>query len=51
MVMDESVHTVTTLPTERQSGCPFDPPAELIDARFYTAPSAATPTPAGNPAG
>lgn len=35
MVMDESVHTVTTLPTERQSGCPFDPPAELIDARRH----------------
>ncbi|WP_327265724.1 cytochrome P450 [Streptomyces sp. NBC_01232] len=33
--MDESVHTVTTLPTERQSGCPFDPPAELIDARRH----------------
>lgn len=35
MVMDESVHTVTTLPTERPSGCPFDPPAELIDARRH----------------
>lgn len=35
MVMDESVHTVTTLPTERRSGCPFDPPAELIDARLH----------------
>lgn len=35
MVMDESVHTVTALPTERQSGCPFDPPAELIDARRH----------------
>ncbi|WP_405443147.1 cytochrome P450 [Streptomyces avidinii] len=33
--MDESVHTVTALPTERQSGCPFDPPAELIDARRH----------------
>ncbi|MFF4425608.1 cytochrome P450 [Streptomyces sp. NPDC001549] len=33
--MDESVHTVTTLPTERQSGCPFNPPAELIDARRH----------------
>ncbi|WP_225804612.1 cytochrome P450 [Streptomyces sp. NK15101] len=31
--MSESVHTVTTLPTERPSGCPFDPPAELTDAR------------------
>ncbi|APY84795.1 cytochrome P450 [Streptomyces alfalfae] len=31
--MSESVHTVTALPTERRSGCPFDPPAELLDAR------------------
>ncbi|MFC6063312.1 cytochrome P450 [Streptomyces ochraceiscleroticus] len=33
--MGESVHTVTTLPTARQSGCPFDPPAELTDARRH----------------
>ncbi|MCX5126948.1 cytochrome P450 [Streptomyces sp. NBC_00347] len=33
--MDESLHTVTTLPTERQPGCPFDPPAELIEARRH----------------
>ncbi|MFD0268194.1 cytochrome P450 [Streptomyces sp. NPDC127106] len=33
--MSESLHTVTTLPTERQTGCPFDPPAELIDARGH----------------
>ncbi|MGW8763621.1 cytochrome P450 [Streptomyces sp. NPDC055815] len=33
--MTESVHTVSTLPTERPSGCPFDPPAELIDARKH----------------
>ncbi|MFB7468614.1 cytochrome P450 [Streptomyces sp. NPDC056224] len=33
--MDESLHTVTTLPTERRPGCPFDPPAELIDARRH----------------
>ncbi|HYH30538.1 MAG TPA: cytochrome P450, partial [Pseudonocardia sp.] len=26
-------HTITTLPTERRPGCPFDPPAELVDAR------------------
>ncbi|THC51839.1 cytochrome P450 [Streptomyces sp. A1499] len=31
--MRKSVHTVTALPTERRSGCPFDPPAELLDAR------------------
>jgi cytochrome P450 len=35
MAMTESVHTVTTLPTERRPGCPFDPPAELIDARRH----------------
>ncbi|MEU4233963.1 cytochrome P450 [Nonomuraea sp. NPDC026600] len=28
-------HTVTTLPTARQPGCPFDPPKELIDAREH----------------
>ncbi|NXY93048.1 cytochrome P450 [Streptomyces sp. BR123] len=33
--MSEPLHTVTTLPTERQTGCPFDPPAELIDARGH----------------
>ncbi|MFD1931463.1 MULTISPECIES: cytochrome P450 [Nonomuraea] len=33
--MGESLHTVTTLPTARQPGCPFDPPAELIDARRH----------------
>ncbi|UQX03965.1 cytochrome P450 [Streptomyces sp. RerS4] len=33
--MSKSLHTVTTLPTARQSGCPFDPPAELIDARRH----------------
>ncbi|MEV0614591.1 cytochrome P450 [Nonomuraea sp. NPDC050404] len=31
--MDESLQTFTTLPTERQPGCPFDPPKELIEAR------------------
>ncbi|MFH9425581.1 cytochrome P450 [Streptomyces sp. NPDC017529] len=33
--MGESLHTVTTLPTTRRPGCPFDPPAELIDARRH----------------
>ncbi|MFF4799288.1 cytochrome P450 [Streptomyces sp. NPDC001351] len=33
--MSESLHTVTTLPTTRRSGCPFDPPAELLDARRH----------------
>ena len=31
--MAESLHLVTTLPTARQPDRPFDPPAELIDAR------------------
>ncbi|RCG28693.1 cytochrome P450 [Sphaerisporangium album] len=28
-------HTVTTLPTARQPGCPFDPPKELVQAREH----------------
>jgi cytochrome P450 len=35
MAMGESLHTVTTLPTARRTGCPFDPPTELIDARRH----------------
>ncbi|MEE1768581.1 cytochrome P450 [Streptomyces sp. JV185] len=34
--MGESLHTVPTLPTARPSGCPFDPPAELVDARRHS---------------
>ncbi|MEU8773538.1 cytochrome P450 [Streptomyces sp. NPDC048606] len=33
--MSDSVHTVTAMPTERRSGCPFDPPSELTDARSH----------------
>ncbi|HLL33678.1 MAG TPA: cytochrome P450 [Streptomyces sp.] len=33
--MSETLHTVRTLPTARRAGCPFDPPAELIDARRH----------------
>lgn len=33
--MGDSLHTVTTLPTTRRPGCPFDPPTELIDARSH----------------
>ncbi|GAA3052547.1 cytochrome P450 [Pseudonocardia yunnanensis] len=33
--MSKSLHTVTTLPAARQSGCPFDPPTELIDAHRH----------------
>ncbi|MER7212082.1 cytochrome P450 [Streptosporangium sp. NPDC000239] len=31
--MSESPHTAMTMPTARQSGCPFDPPKELTEAR------------------
>ncbi|GII53464.1 cytochrome P450 [Planotetraspora thailandica] len=40
-------HTVTTLPTARQSGCPFDPPAELIEARRHS-PISRFPFPDGH---
>ena len=50
MAMGESLHTVTTLPTARQPGCPFDPPAELIDARRH-GPISRYTFPGGNPAG
>ena len=33
--MSESLHTVPTMPTARRPGCPFDPPAELLDARGH----------------
>lgn len=33
--MSESLHTINSLPTARQPGCPFDPPAELIEARRH----------------
>ncbi|MFE0592931.1 cytochrome P450 [Micromonospora echinospora] len=33
--MGGSLHTVTALPTARRPGCPFDPPAELVDARRH----------------
>ncbi|MEN3533878.1 cytochrome P450 [Microbispora sp. ZYX-F-249] len=33
--MAESLHTVTTMPTARRPGCPFDPPEELIQAREH----------------
>ncbi len=31
--MSATPHTLAPLPTERTSGCPFDPPKELLDAR------------------
>ncbi|GAA0284751.1 cytochrome P450 [Streptomyces polychromogenes] len=33
--MSESLHTVEAMPTERRAGCPFDPPAELSEARRH----------------
>ncbi|MEV0279116.1 cytochrome P450 [Streptomyces sp. NPDC050610] len=33
--MSASPHTVTTMPAARRPGCPFDPPAELTDARQH----------------
>ncbi|GII77931.1 cytochrome P450 [Sphaerisporangium rufum] len=33
--MPESVYTVTTMPAARRPGCPFDPPAELLEAREH----------------
>ncbi|MGW6417281.1 cytochrome P450 [Streptomyces sp. NPDC055055] len=46
--MSDSLHTVTALPTERRAGCPFDPPAELIDARRH-GPLSAYTHPGGKP--
>ncbi|GIH79665.1 cytochrome P450 [Planobispora longispora] len=40
-------HTVTTLPTARQSGCPFDPPKELVQAREHS-PISRFPFPDGH---
>ncbi|MFD1938574.1 cytochrome P450 [Nonomuraea mangrovi] len=45
--MTESLHTVTTMPTARQSGCPFDPPKELIEAREHS-PISRFPFPDGH---
>lgn len=45
--MSESLHTVTTMPAARRPGCPFDPPAELIDARRHS-PISRYPFPDGH---
>ncbi|WP_113699475.1 cytochrome P450 [Nonomuraea lactucae] len=45
--MAESLHTVTTMPTARQPGCPFDPPKELIEAREH-GPISRFPFPGGH---
>ncbi|GHG09723.1 cytochrome P450 [Streptomyces filamentosus] len=33
--MSASLHTVPSLPAERRPGCPFDPPAELLEAQQH----------------
>ncbi|MGV9776356.1 cytochrome P450 [Streptosporangium sp. NPDC003464] len=45
--MNDFVHTLTAMPTARQSGCPFDPPKELIDAREH-GPISRFPFPSGH---
>ncbi|MGW0801531.1 cytochrome P450 [Nonomuraea sp. NPDC002799] len=41
------VYTVETMPTARQSGCPFDPPKELTEAREH-GPISRFPFPGGH---
>ncbi|MFI6504215.1 cytochrome P450 [Nonomuraea typhae] len=45
--MSESLHTLAALPTERQPGCPFDPPKELLEAREH-GPISRFPFPGGH---
>ncbi|NUW43373.1 cytochrome P450 [Nonomuraea rhodomycinica] len=45
--MNDSVHTLTAMPTARQAGCPFDPPKELIEAREH-GPISRFPFPSGH---
>ncbi|MFE9366391.1 cytochrome P450 [Streptomyces sp. NPDC006978] len=33
--MGDPLHKLSTLPTARRPGCPFDPPAELLEARRH----------------
>ncbi|MBD0671375.1 cytochrome P450 [Streptomyces sp. CBMA156] len=46
--MSESPHTLAAMPTTRRAGCPFDPPAELTDARRH-APMSRFTFPGGEP--
>ncbi|MEU0669809.1 cytochrome P450 [Streptomyces lavendulocolor] len=46
--MSEPPHTVTALPAQRRPGCPFDPPAELTEARRH-APISRCTHPGGKP--
>ncbi|OEU99004.1 cytochrome [Streptomyces qinglanensis] len=45
--MDDPLHTVSTLPAARRPGCPFDPPAELLEARRH-GPLSSYPFPDGH---
>lgn len=45
--MSDSPHTVTTMPSARRPGCPFDPPKELIEAREH-GPISRLPFPDGH---
>ncbi|MGC5012051.1 cytochrome P450 [Streptosporangium sp. DT93] len=45
--MGESLHTVATMPAARRPGCPFDPPAELVEAREH-GPISRLPFPDGH---
>lgn len=45
--MSQSLHTVTTMPTARRPGCPFDPPHELVQAREH-GPISRLPFPDGH---
>ncbi|GAA2395929.1 cytochrome P450 [Nonomuraea africana] len=45
--MNDFVHTLTAMPTARQSGCPFDPPKELIETREH-GPISRFPFPSGH---
>ncbi|MFJ6617746.1 cytochrome P450 [Kitasatospora sp. NPDC091335] len=46
--MSESPHTLAAMPTTRRADCPFDPPAELTDARRH-APMSRFTFPGGEP--
>ncbi|AFU05916.1 cytochrome P450 [Nocardia brasiliensis] len=35
MAMTESLYSVTTMPSQRRPGCPFDPPTELLEAHRH----------------
>ncbi|GGL58790.1 cytochrome P450 [Planomonospora parontospora] len=45
--MNDSVHTLAAMPAARRTGCPFDPPKELIEAREH-GPISRLPFPDGH---